>query len=296
MPEQLDLFSSIAAQEPSTVHQASAMLLERRLKPPAVIMQNQGPDIVMPKWKEEVAVPANELVESTALELVEEKAVEPLGNNAALGLDAVIANEVVEQEEFVDVSMESMDKIEEKNTDSDVIAESITENKIGDEAINILPEITPATIVPISEPIAIIAVKPIEEEKAKSARGRKSIKEMSMEADLPEIPEDEKLFSKQYYGIGEVATMFHVNASLLRYWETEFDVLKPKKNGKGDRFFRPEDIKNLQIIHHLLRQKKFTIQGAKDYLKNNKQSKEKFEMVKQLQQLKSFLLEMKAGL
>ena len=117
-----------------------------------------------------------------------------------------------------------------------------------------------------------------------------------MEADLPQVPEDEKLFSKQYYGIGEVAIMFQVNASLLRYWETEFDVLKPKKNGKGDRFFRPEDIKNLQIIHHLLRQKKFTIQGAKDYLKNNKQSKERFEMVKQLQQLKSFLLEMKAGL
>jgi len=90
--------------------------------------------------------------------------------------------------------------------------------------------------------------------------------------------------------------MFHVNASLLRYWETEFDILKPKKNGKGDRFFRPDDIKNLQIIHHLLRQKKFTIQGAKDYLKSNKQSKEKFEMVRQLQQLKSFLLEMKAGL
>jgi DNA-binding transcriptional MerR regulator len=145
-------------------------------------------------------------------------------------------------------------------------------------------------------PIAIIAVKPIDEEKPKTSRGRKSIKEMSMEADLPEIPEDEKLFSKQYYGIGEVATMFHVNASLLRYWETEFDVLKPKKNGKGDRFFRPDDIKNLQIIHHLLRQKKFTIQGAKDYLKTNKQSKEKFEMVRQLQQLKSFLLEMKAGL
>lgn len=127
-------------------------------------------------------------------------------------------------------------------------------------------------------------------------RGRKSIKEMSMEADLPEIPEDGLLYSKQYYGIGEVASMFKVNASLLRYWESEFDILKPKKNGKGDRFFRPDDIKNLQLIHHLLRQKKFTIEGAREYLRNNKRSTEKFEMVRQLEQLKRFLLEMKAGL
>lgn len=152
----------------------------------------------------------------------------------------------------------------------------------------------PVTPTP-PEPIVVVAVKK-KEEKVKSTRGRKSIKEMSMEADLPEIPEDEILYSKQYYGIGEVANMFKVNTSLLRYWESEFDILKPRKNGKGDRFFRPDDIKNLQVIHHLLRQKKFTIEGAKDYLKNNKKSKEKFEMIKQLEQLKRFLLEMKAGL
>lgn len=160
------------------------------------------------------------------------------------------------------------------------------------------PEPTPVALVPEpvpEEPIVILAVKK-EEPKLKSTRGRKSIKEMSMEADLPEVPEDEILYGKQYYGIGEVASMFKVNTSLLRYWESEFDVLKPRKNGKGDRFFRPDDIKNLQVIHHLLRQKKFTIEGAKDYLKNNKKSKEKFEMVRQLEQLKRFLLEMKAGL
>lgn len=151
-------------------------------------------------------------------------------------------------------------------------------------------------VSPIVEPIAVIAVKQKDETAKPKTRGRKSIKEMSMEADLPEIPEDDILFSKQYYGIGEVASMFKVNTSLLRYWESEFDILKPKKNGKGDRFFRPDDIKNLQIIHHLLRQKKFTIEGAKDYLKNNKKSKEKFEMIRQLEQLKRFLLEMKAGL
>jgi DNA-binding transcriptional MerR regulator len=151
-------------------------------------------------------------------------------------------------------------------------------------------------ISPIVEPIAVIAVKSKDETAKPKTRGRKSIKEMSMEADLPEIPEDEILFGKQYYGIGEVASMFKVNTSLLRYWESEFDILKPRKNGKGDRFFRPDDIKNLQIIHHLLRQKKFTIEGAKEYLKNNKKSKENFEMIRQLEQLKRFLLEMKAGL
>lgn len=151
-------------------------------------------------------------------------------------------------------------------------------------------------ITPIEEPIAIVAVRQKETPAKPKTRGRKSIKEMSMEADLPEIPEDEILFTKQYYGIGEVASMFKVNTSLLRYWESEFDILKPRKNGKGDRFFRPEDVKNLQIIHHLLRQKKFTIEGAKEYLRNNKKSKEKFEMVRQLEQLKRFLLEMKAGL
>lgn len=151
-------------------------------------------------------------------------------------------------------------------------------------------------IAPAEEPIAIVAVRKKEEPSKPKTRGRKSIKEMSMEADLPEIPEDEVLYSKQYYGIGEVASMFKVNTSLLRYWESEFDVLKPRKNGKGDRFFRPDDIKNLQLIHHLLRQKKFTIEGAKEYLKNSKKSKEKFEMIKQLEQLKRFLLEMKAGL
>jgi DNA-binding transcriptional MerR regulator len=153
-----------------------------------------------------------------------------------------------------------------------------------------------AKVTPIEEPIAIIAVRKQETPVKTKTRGRKSIKEMSMEADLPEIPEDELLYSKQYYGIGEVASMFKVNTSLLRYWESEFDIIKPRKNGKGDRFFRPDDIKNLQIIHHLLRQKKFTIEGAKEYLRNNKKSKEKFEMVKQLEQLKRFLLEMKAGL
>ena len=130
----------------------------------------------------------------------------------------------------------------------------------------------------------------------KSTRGRKSLKQVGIEADLIEVPEDEVLFKKMYYSIGEVASMFRLNPSLIRYWENEFDILKPKKNKKGDRFFRPEDVKNLKLIHHLLRERKYTIEGAKDFLKNNKNASERFEMIRSLQKLKSFLLELKSNL
>ncbi len=133
------------------------------------------------------------------------------------------------------------------------------------------------------------------EKKVKSTRGRKSLKTHDTEADFMDIPEDEILFKKSYYSIGDVANMFKVNASLIRYWENEFDILQPKKNAKGDRHFRPEDVKNLKLIHHLLRERKYTIEGAKEFLKNNKTAAEKFEMIKSLQKLKSFLLELKAG-
>jgi DNA-binding transcriptional MerR regulator len=130
----------------------------------------------------------------------------------------------------------------------------------------------------------------------KTSRGRKSIREMGLEAARIEVPADDILYAKQYYGIGEVAAMFQVNASLLRYWESEFDVLKPRKNKKGDRFFRPDDIKNLQLIHHLLRERKYTIEGARDFLKKSKKSNKQFETIESLKKIKAFLLEMKAGL
>ncbi len=127
-------------------------------------------------------------------------------------------------------------------------------------------------------------------------RGRKSLKEIALNADLLQIPEDEILFKKQYYSIGEVAGMFRENQSLIRYWETEFDILKPRKNRKGDRFFRPVDIKNLVMIYDLLRRRKYTIEGAKDFLKNNKKAEEKFGMIQSLEKIKGFLLELKASL
>jgi len=130
----------------------------------------------------------------------------------------------------------------------------------------------------------------------KSTRGRKSLKALDAEADLVNIPDDESLFQRQYYSIGEVADMFGVNQSLLRFWENEFDIIQPRKNRKGDRHFRPVDIKNLELIYDLLRRRKLTIEGAKDFLKKNAKAKEHFEMIQSLQSLKGFLLEIKAAL
>lgn len=128
-------------------------------------------------------------------------------------------------------------------------------------------------------------------------RGRKSFKEIDAEVDLIEIPEDEILFQKQYYAISEVAKWFRVNTSLLRFWENEFDVLKPRKNRKGDRLFRPEDVKNLQLIYQLLRQRKYTIDGAKEYIKTNKKKADiQLQLTNTLQKFKSFLLDLKANL
>ncbi len=130
----------------------------------------------------------------------------------------------------------------------------------------------------------------------KSNRGRKSLQAKDSGMELVEIPEDEVLFSKLYYSIGDVAVMFKVNASLIRLWENEFDVLQPRKNRKGDRLFRPEDIKNLKLIYHLVREKKYTMQGAKDFIRNNKKAEEKFAMIEGLKKLRGFLCELKAGL
>jgi DNA-binding transcriptional MerR regulator len=146
----------------------------------------------------------------------------------------------------------------------------------------------------VKEPVVIMKEEPVVA--AAGKRGRRSLKEIGINADLINIPPDDILFQKQYYSIGEVAGMFRENQSLIRYWETEFDILQPRKNRKGDRFFRPIDIKNLVMIYDLLRRRKFTIEGAKDYLKKNKKAEEKFAMIQSLEKIKGFLLELKANL
>ena len=102
---------------------------------------------------------------------------------------------------------------------------------------------------------------------------------------------------KRYYGIGEVAKAFNVNTSLIRFWEKEFDVLKPKKNAKGNRKFTPEDIKNLKFIYHLVKERGFTLEGAKTHLKEGKkQSLDKFEIIDKLESVKAQLIKIKLQL
>ena len=101
---------------------------------------------------------------------------------------------------------------------------------------------------------------------------------------------------KLYYSIGEVAKAFDVNASLIRYWEQEFPIIKPKKNKKGNRYFTPEDIKNLKMIYHLVKEKGYTLDGARIALTTNKKINEAVEMIDRLEFVKSELLKLKSSL
>jgi DNA-binding transcriptional MerR regulator len=163
-------------------------------------------------------------------------------------------------------------KIKPKNT--------VTETKVAEAT-------APAPLKAATEPAA----------KQPGKRGRKSFREIDTEIDLVDIPDEETLKQKLYYPISEVAKWFKVNTSLLRYWENEFDILQPRKTLKGDRLFRYEDIRNLQLIYFLLRQRKFSIEGARTYLKQNKhQADVQAQLVQSLTKFKSFLLELRAGL
>ena len=106
-------------------------------------------------------------------------------------------------------------------------------------------------------------------------------------------PENKKL----YYSIGEVAKMFDVNTSLIRYWEKEFSIIKPKKNRKGNRLFTQKDIKNFHLIFHLVKERGMTLQGAKQKIKDNKDgAKHNFEIVQSLEDIKAMLLDIKENL
>jgi len=155
----------------------------------------------------------------------------------------------------------------------------------------------------VAEPIAakpvesVVVNEPKASSTTKGKRGRKSLKELDAEVDLIDVPDDATLQQKLYYSISEVAGWFRVNTSLIRYWENEFDILKPRKNRKGDRLFRVEDIKNLQLIYYLLRQRKFSIEGARNYLKQHKQQADaQMQVVASLTKFRAFLLELRANL
>ena len=99
---------------------------------------------------------------------------------------------------------------------------------------------------------------------------------------------------KRYYSIGELAKAFSVNASLIRFWDKEFDILKPKKNAKGNRMFTPEDVNNLKLIFHLVKERGFTLEGAKTHLKEGqKKILDKFEIISKLESIKVQLTNIK---
>ncbi len=111
------------------------------------------------------------------------------------------------------------------------------------------------------------------------------------------MPYKEQKIEKLYYSIGEVAEMFKVNTSLIRFWEKEFSIIKPKKNKKGNRFFTQLDIENFHLIFHLVKERGMTLKGAKQKLKENKEDTENnFTVVTRLQEIKDLLLEIKEAL
>ena len=101
---------------------------------------------------------------------------------------------------------------------------------------------------------------------------------------------------KLYYSIGEVAKAFDVNASLIRYWEQEFPIIKPKKNKKGNRYFTPEDIKNLKIIYQLVKEKGYTLDGARIAITTNSKISETVSMIDRLEFVKAELQKLKDSL
>ncbi len=108
------------------------------------------------------------------------------------------------------------------------------------------------------------------------------------------MPYVEKEIEKKYYSIGEVAKMFKVSTSLIRFWENEFDFLSPKKNKKGVRQYTVDDIENLKLVYALVKEKGYTLQGAKEIIKADKvKVKSNAEMMDSLVKVKAFLLEMK---
>ena len=103
---------------------------------------------------------------------------------------------------------------------------------------------------------------------------------------------------KLFFTISEVAAMFKVNASLIRFWEKEFEVLKPRKSNKGNRLYTKKDIENLRVIYHLVKEKGFTLQGAKEKLKQKpvEAQNKNLEAIEKLQRVKTYLLDLKKRL
>ena len=109
------------------------------------------------------------------------------------------------------------------------------------------------------------------------------------------MPYKEVKVEKMFYSIGEVADMFGVNTSLIRFWANTFpDIIKPQKNKKGNRLFTPEDVSSIKLIYHLVKEKGMTLEGARKRIKDNKKGENKsFEVIESLKSVRELLLEIK---
>lgn len=111
------------------------------------------------------------------------------------------------------------------------------------------------------------------------------------------MTDKKKSSRKMFFSMGEVSEMFDVNPSLIRFWEKRFDVLKPKKNAKGNRLFTPDDIENLKLIYHLVKEKGMTLAGAEKYIRDNKNAlKRDVQILEHLGRIRAALLEIKTEL
>ena len=111
------------------------------------------------------------------------------------------------------------------------------------------------------------------------------------------MPYKEHKIEKLFYTIGEVAELFEVNTSLIRFWEKEFDIIKPQRNKKGNRLFTKQDVENFYIIYHLVKERGMTLDGARKKMKENKEDTiNNFEVIKSLESIKSMLLEVRDSL
>lgn len=258
--QQLDLFGALFAEEPSSDNQES-------------ILNEQAPSPIEHLQTEEI--PVNALPK------------EPTGN-------------VVFSDDKITVKIKlKQDKeplLREAELTSSFIAEATT-SETPQTAIIVKPVLEQKVEGYQKRATNQSANQLAEATNSKSKRGRKSFKEMDAEIGLVNVPDEATLKQKLYYPIREVAGFFNVNTSLIRAWESEFDILQPRKNRKGDRLFRVEDIKNLQVIYYLLRNKKFSIDGAKKYLKENRGKMDtNQQIVQSLTKFRAFLVEMKANL
>lgn len=105
---------------------------------------------------------------------------------------------------------------------------------------------------------------------------------------------------KLFYSMGEVAEMFDVNASLIRHWESQFSVIRPKRNKKGNRLFSPQDVENLKLIYHLVKERGMTLEGAKKALKRQPAAEggvqRDAELMERLQHIRALLVEVREDL